>query len=763
MKKFFLCFTVLFILIDISLCQTRRIVLIEEATNASCAPCAANNPIFQQFMSQNFGGAISVRYHAWWPGADPMYSQNTTDNTARINYYGITGVPNYALDGTKYGVPGDAEAMASQMRNRLALKSPVKIEITTNITSDSVRATVKLIGISIVTQTNLVLRTAIIERLVKYATPPGNNGEREFPDVMRKLLPDANGISIAGVTVGQTYTYYYSYPVTSPWNWQDLAVVSWLQSDATKEIIQSNISIPTCVLETKDRLAEFIAYNQTYVKQMKIFNDNPSTINVRVKNILAQVPAGWSYKIIYQSVVYDSLTINIAPNDSANFQVEVTTGGNSGTIKLTFLARNINDPYGYGSSLSYLGVIKNGDILFVDDDGGRNSEVYFKEAFDSIGVNFTNFEQAYIDQLSSEILTQNFKAVFWSVGWGFPAFVSSDINFLKTYLDGGGKLFISGQDIGWDVFDPTGSSTFQAAKDFYNNYLDARYLEDNAAITSMEGIPGTLGDGLNFAISPVAGNFYPEVISSFRGLGTLFLKYTGSTKYGAINYATSIFKTVYLGVGLEQISTAIPRRKLISKILDWFGFIIPVELTSFTALSVGNNIVLNWTTATETNNLGFEVQRKSGDEFLTIGYVRGTGTTTQTQNYSYSDNELASGSYTYRLKQVDYNGVFEFSNIVEVTLEAPKVFSLEQNYPNPFNPSTKINFNLAVDSKVVLKIFNVLGEEVTTLVNGYLSAGSHKVDFNATNLNNGVYIYKLEAVGIDGSTFSDVKKMTLIK
>ena len=207
-----------------------------------------------------------------------MYSHNTTENTARITYYGITGVPNYALDGTKYGVPGDAEAMASQMRTDLALKSPVKIEITTNITSDSVRATVKLIGVSTVTQTNLKLRTAIIERLVKYATPPGSNGEREFADVMRKLLPDANGITIAGVTVGQTYTYYYSYPITSPWIWQDLAVVAWLQSDATKEIVQSNISIPTCVLETKDRLAEFLAYNQTYVKQMKIFNDNPSTI-----------------------------------------------------------------------------------------------------------------------------------------------------------------------------------------------------------------------------------------------------------------------------------------------------------------------------------------------------------------------------------------------------------------------------------------------------------------------------------------------------
>ena len=104
-----------------------------------------------------------------------------------------------------------------------------------------------------------------------------------------------------------------------------------------------------------------------------------------------------------------------------------------------------------------------------------------------------------------------------------------------------------------------------------------------------------------------------------------------------------------------------------------------------------------------------------------------------------------------------------FSNTVEVNVEGPRVYSLEQNYPNPFNPSTKINFNLAADSKVTLKVFNLLGEEVRTLFNGNLSAGNHKVDFNAADLNTGVYIYKLEAAGIDGSVYTNVKKMTLIK
>ena len=194
--------------------------------------------------------------------------------------------------------------------------------------------------------------------------------------------------------------------------------------------------------------------------------------------------------------------------------------------------------------------------------------------------------------------------------------------------------------------------------------------------------------------------------------------------------------------------------------LDW---IIPVELTSFTAVADYGVVELQWATATETNNHGFEVQRSAGDEFVTIGFVEGHGTTTQTQNYSYSDNSVEVGSYSYRLKQVDFNGTFEYSDVIEAEVPAPAIFALDQNYPNPFNPSTKVSFRLAVDSKVSLKVFDVLGQEVATLVNSNLVAGGHSVDFDASSLNSGVYLYRIEATGIDGTNFVDVKKMILTK
>jgi len=185
---------------------------------------------------------------------------------------------------------------------------------------------------------------------------------------------------------------------------------------------------------------------------------------------------------------------------------------------------------------------------------------------------------------------------------------------------------------------------------------------------------------------------------------------------------------------------------------------LPVELSSFSASVNQGNVTLHWLTATETNNYGFEIQRSNDAEFFTIGFVLGNGTTTETHDYSYVDRNLNSGSYSYRLKQMDYSGVFSYSSVVNVDVTAPVAFELLQNYPNPFNPSTTIKFTIPQSSVVTLKVFNTLGQEVKTLINQNMESGAHSISFDATDLNSGVYFYKLDA-----GQFSDVRKMTLIK
>jgi len=189
--------------------------------------------------------------------------------------------------------------------------------------------------------------------------------------------------------------------------------------------------------------------------------------------------------------------------------------------------------------------------------------------------------------------------------------------------------------------------------------------------------------------------------------------------------------------------------------------IIPVELTSFTAQLNNNQVLLQWETATETNNKGFEIERRlSENTWERIGFVEGHGTTTEVQSYQYVDNvySLNSNSFAYRLKQIDYDGSYEYSNEVEVEITMPLKYELTQNYPNPFNPSTAIKFSIPEAGSVELKVYDLIGNEVATLVNETKTPGIYEVKFRAIELSSGVYIYSLKA-----GNFVQTKKMILIK
>lgn len=211
---------------------------------------------------------------------------------------------------------------------------------------------------------------------------------------------------------------------------------------------------------------------------------------------------------------------------------------------------------------------------------------------------------------------------------------------------------------------------------------------------------------------------------------------------------------IFLGGAFNSINNKL--RSSLASIFD--PEIIPVELLSFTAKVVNENVELVWNTATESNNQGFEIQRSKGGEFEVVGYVPGFGTTTEHKSYTFTDKNVKVGKYTYRLKQIDYDGQYVFSNTVEVEVNPPLTFALEQNYPNPFNPSTLIKYSIAKDAMVNISVYNAIGEKVATLVNGLQQAGRYEVNFNAGKLTSGIYFY-----GIEAGNFKSAKKMMLLK
>ncbi|MFH0733432.1 MAG: C25 family cysteine peptidase [bacterium] len=190
------------------------------------------------------------------------------------------------------------------------------------------------------------------------------------------------------------------------------------------------------------------------------------------------------------------------------------------------------------------------------------------------------------------------------------------------------------------------------------------------------------------------------------------------------------------------------------------GSVVPVELTSFLAVPKGNNIQLSWSTATETNNNGFELQRKCDNEdWKNVVFIKGNGTSTDSHTYQYLDNltNVKGSNVVYRLKQIDFDGSYAYSKTIEATL-APSTFSLEQNYPNPFNPSTTINFSIPEKSNVSIKVFNSLGQIIEELVNSSYEPGFYSIQFNPANYSSGVYYYQMHA-----GSFIQIKKMMMIK
>ncbi len=308
------------------------------------------------------------------------------------------------------------------------------------------------------------------------------------------------------------------------------------------------------------------------------------------------------------------------------------------------------------------------------------------------------------------------------------------------------------------------------------NYTDSNHSNSPMLIhvwaDDGTGKPGT--DLITpFQVTPAATltNPYPMTVVDLRSYasqlsnlsGNIYIGFTvpsGSVNIISSNTVTGNRSYSYNSSAWNSVSTNDYEMRAV--INDNTAF--PVELTSFTAKSTNEGIQLNWTTATEVNNYGFEVEKKSNTSWKEIGFVKGHGNSNSPKDYSYIDNSVTNGSdLQYRLKQINNDGSFEYSNPVTVTLSVAN-FGLSQNFPNPFNPTTSIRYFISKNSFVTLTVYDMLGKQVERLVNGVKAIGSYNAEFNGSNLSSGVYMYRLVITPTDGSKgFIAVKKLMLLK
>jgi len=280
---------------------------------------------------------------------------------------------------------------------------------------------------------------------------------------------------------------------------------------------------------------------------------------------------------------------------------------------------------------------------------------------------------------------------------------------------------------------------------YYTVDVPATTLYDLDAIFSATVTPTPASGTLELTFEP------SNILSTFPGSVQLKVK--------ATNFVTNGTYTINIeGKGPNGIPV---HRRSVQLIVT---NVIPVELVSFRVTVGKDNIDLTWATATETNNRGFEVERMYSNKGTTgswekVVFIEGNGTTTSLSAYNYSDKNINNpGKYSYRLKQVDFDGTFEYSNTVEAEILTPNKYNLAQNFPNPFNPSTKISYSIPQAGEVSINIYSVVGELITTLVNTKQEAGTYEVEFDASSLTSGIYFYTLAS-----GEYSQTNKMILMK
>jgi hypothetical protein len=326
----------------------------------------------------------------------------------------------------------------------------------------------------------------------------------------------------------------------------------------------------------------------------------------------------------------------------------------------------------------------------------------------------------------------------------YDAITAIDNQSLMVWTD-----FRAGSFGSYVGFFPDYAMQVSPAIDTVANDVDSVFY--NIVVPSVKLYSDKVTFSATFTPTPASGTIaidFPDgdSLSTFPGSVLMRVKTSGNVSVG--NYTVTI-------TGNGPNGTPVHKRNVTLVV----GLVIPVELTAFNASVNKNDVVLNWTTASELNNLGFEIQRRADNgDYTSLGFINGKGTTTEMNDYSFIDKTVDAGSYTYRLMQKDFDGTFAYSQEIEVNIDLPLEYSLDQNYPNPFNPTTTIRYAIPVDNFVSIKLYDVLGNEVVTLLNEQKQAGRYEMLFNAANIASGVYYYQ-----INSGSFTQTRKLMLMK
>ncbi len=555
----------------------QRKVLFEEFTNNGCGPCAAVAPFVHDIMVDYDQVLVPVVWHTWWPNpSDPLYLHNPAPINRRVYRYGINGVPMLFLDGEEHGIvmpPNTYPYLAGFIDSRMAVSSPLSIDIVVQVTAEGILA---MMNVTVETPTfgNHRLYVALTERHIEL---PGPNGQTDHYWTFRRINNNdatESGQPIDLCTPGVQHFVFDAedFPMDPNYEPTELAICAWVQDVDTFEVIQAGKGNAPCVpaieyasLHTRIGASDEVVH---YAATLQQWGFGDEIFDVTIDNI----PSGWACSYTTPEGTFSGPSSLPLPNGaSVPIAVDLDSQGHPGpaTITLTCTART--DPP-VSVSLDFHKI--NGvDVLVVDDDGGAAREERCSAYLDGAGVSWRLWEREWGD-LDREDLEAAADVIVWLTGDHVPTLTESDRSAISGWLDSGGRLLLTGQEIAYDLADPLSPNFSPETIVWFVTTLHAIYQNTCASIYYLDGVPGDLiGDGLAFSLDPggpygqttmdtITPGFDASGVCTYQGVPNWF---------GGIRWTNGSARLVYLCVGVEGVSEASQRELLLSRILGWFG------------------------------------------------------------------------------------------------------------------------------------------------------------------------------------------------
>jgi hypothetical protein len=522
-----------------------------------------------------------LKYHVWWPSSgDRFYAYNPTENTARVNYYGLNYVPWEAMGGTQFEVYNE-ESVFRDVESRMWVDSPLEITVETNQVGDTV-----YVDASVTATGNVDSKASLTFHCVatEWRRPYGG---RKHMYIMRDMVPDANG-EVFTISQGETVDFQRAW-------WMDpdeyipekMYTVVFVQDDATREILNSAVS-----KDPPENYMWYMAqgYNDVvpvgettqFISQAWNLGTVPDTFDVNI----AGAPGGWSGTYTTSQGTFSGPSqIYLGPGEFEDISIDIDPMDIPGFAPIVASVTGPIPNYGDVTRERSFNVIHQVDVLVVDDDGWQEYEGYYEAALNPTGLVHGTWERVSEGLTDTDIAESSADAVVWFTSRWNPSFTNADRAALSTYLDGGGRLFAAGSDIGYSLCDFSSPWWGANACNWYQTYLGATYTQDRVNDNTLVGVVGDpIGDGLALDLAGGDGadnNIDPDEIVAIAPAEAVFEFAALPDSVVGVRYDSGTFRTVYFAFPFEAIDNAPDRASVMQRVMDWlFGTTDVVESES---------------------------------------------------------------------------------------------------------------------------------------------------------------------------------------